>query len=644
VATKTRTATTAPDAEHPTPDRWRVRFAAALIAVAACAVYANSLSIPFVLDDQGTVVQNPDIRQLSDLRRVLVPAANSATAGRPLVSLSFALNYAVGGLAPAGYHALNLVLHVLCALLAFGLVRRTLAGPPWPANVRAGALPVAAVSALVWVVHPLTSEVIDYVTQRTEALAALWILAALYAARRWHEQPGSRWDLTAIACGMLGVLSKETAVVTPVLVALYDRAFLTDSWRTAWRQRSSLYIGLIASWFVLAAVLWSGPRSAVSGFSAGISPWTYLLNQAVVIVDYLRLSVWPVRLVAFWGWPLPLTFSEVWPQFAVVAALAAGSVAWFLKTPRVAYCLVWFFVTLAPTSSFVPIATEVGADRRMYLPLASLVTLVIAGCWYGLTARRDPAQHRMRTAGFALGAVALVGVLGWTTAARNREYATPLALAQTILERRPTAVAHQILGEQLALANRVPEALAEFREAVSLGDTRAVYPLALLIFNQGDVAGAVPHFERVIELAGANQPLRWLEPSQLEVLSARLMLSQIYANQQRWADAEAQAQQVLARVPRQLDARRVLGAALVGQQRWAEAIAEHQQFLAERPGDVQARINLGIALAGAGRFSEATTEFRRAVSTDPQNATARRLLALAEQDAAASAQASPGAR
>ena len=98
--TKTRTATPPPDAANPAPDRWRIRLAAILIVLAACAAYANSLSIPFVLDDEGTVVQNPDIRRLGDLGRVLLPSANSATAGRPLVSLSFALNYAIGGQDP----------------------------------------------------------------------------------------------------------------------------------------------------------------------------------------------------------------------------------------------------------------------------------------------------------------------------------------------------------------------------------------------------------------------------------------------------------------------------------------------------------------------------------------------------------------
>ena len=171
-------------------------------------------------------------------------------------------------------------------------------------------------------------------------------------------------------------------------------------------------------------------------------------------MDYLRLSVWPVRLVAFWGWPLPLTLAEAWPQFALVAALAAGSIVWYLSAPRLAFCLLWFFVTLAPTSSFVPIATEVGADRRMYLPLAGLVTMVIAACWHavtgaarkergprdsiwrtGLTPVRDssdlplPEQAGGRAMWLVMPAVALVGVLGWTTVARNREYGTALRLA-----------------------------------------------------------------------------------------------------------------------------------------------------------------------------------------------------------------------
>jgi len=615
----------------------------ALIVCAAVATYANSLSIPFVLDDQASVVQNGDIRDLRNLARVLQPTPDSPTAGRPLVSLSFALNYAAGGLDPVGYHLVNLILHTLCALMAFGLVRRTLELPSMRDRWGRVSADVAAAAALLWVVHPLTSEVVNYVTQRTESMAALCLLVTMYGAVRASTSPQGRWDGVAIVACFLGTLCKETIVVTPVLVALFDRLFLVGSWRQAYRDRGSLYLGLMASWFVLAGLLWSGPRSAVGGFSAGVDVWTYLLNQAVVIVDYLQKTIWPVRLVAFYGWPLPLTLAQVWPQAAVVLALLVATAVACVKAPRLGYLGAWFFITLAPTSSFVPIATEVGAERRMYLPLMALATLAVAAAW-GLLGRLRAldANHRGTTApGWASAALTLgvAGGLATATVARNREYATPITLAQTIVDRRPSGVAHHMLGEQLAIANRVDEAVGHLRQAVAQGNTRAHYPLGVLLLQRRDVAGATQQLEEVVRLSGVPQAMRWLEPPLLDVLQARGFLGQIYATERRWADAEVQAREVLAKAPGHPDARRVLGAALVGQQRWAESIDEHRQYLKARPGDAQARVNLGVAFIATGQLDAAIDQFQQAVAADPGNPNARRLLQLAREDRARAVEA-----
>src|SRR5262245_27827145 len=98
---------------------------ALVITLAILVTYANSLNGPFILDDNSAVAQNEDIRMLSRLGDVLLPSSDSPVAGRPLVSLSFAVNYAVGGLDVRGYHAVNVALHIVCALLVFGLLRRT---------------------------------------------------------------------------------------------------------------------------------------------------------------------------------------------------------------------------------------------------------------------------------------------------------------------------------------------------------------------------------------------------------------------------------------------------------------------------------------------------------------------------------------
>ena len=154
---------------------WRV----ILIAVVSVVVYSNSLGNPFVFDDNITLANNPQIRSFAN---VFHTDKGSALTGRPIVSLTFAANYALGGLNVVGYRAVNIALHVGCALLLFGLVRRTI-DRFQPADRFSGRGPgIALAAALVWAVHPLNSEVVDYLTQRTEALMALFYLLTMYAS------------------------------------------------------------------------------------------------------------------------------------------------------------------------------------------------------------------------------------------------------------------------------------------------------------------------------------------------------------------------------------------------------------------------------------------------------------------------------
>jgi len=136
-----------------------------------------------------------------------------------------------------GYHVVNIALHVGCALLLFALVRR-LTHDEW----------AALAATLLWGVHPLASEVVNYLTQRTESTMALCLLVTLWAAVRAHDSPRDRrWMWLSIAACALGMASKETMVVAPVLVVLMDRAFFFESFRESWRTRRALYLGLAAS-------------------------------------------------------------------------------------------------------------------------------------------------------------------------------------------------------------------------------------------------------------------------------------------------------------------------------------------------------------------------------------------------------------
>src|SRR5439155_17807273 len=152
--------------------------------MAGILAYTNSISGPFILDDQSTIADNRQIREWWRPSSVLAPEADTAIAGRPVVNLSLAMNYAIGGLDVRGYHVVNIAVHLVCGLLAFGVLRRTFDRPRLRDRFGSSGVDIAFAAALLWVVHPLTSEVVDYLTERTESLMALFYLLTMYASIR----------------------------------------------------------------------------------------------------------------------------------------------------------------------------------------------------------------------------------------------------------------------------------------------------------------------------------------------------------------------------------------------------------------------------------------------------------------------------
>jgi tetratricopeptide (TPR) repeat protein len=610
-----------------------------LVIVAGVVAYANSFSSPFVLDDLASIVDNQQIRHWPSLVDLVSPLANSTVAGRPVVQLSLAINYAFGGLDVRGYHLWNLAVHIACALLLLAIVRRTLNLPGIAEPLARRSAGIALAVALVWAVHPLNSEVVDYLVQRTESMMAMFYLLAIYAAIRGATAADRRfaWDVTAgVACA-LGMLTKESMVTAPLMIAAFDRVFLFDSFARALSSRRRLYLFATSSWLIFAAVAMTAPRAEVVGLSSGVSPWTYLLNQAPIIVHYLGLAVWPHALIAFYGWPQALTVADVLPSLALVAGLACLTGVAFLRWPRVAFLGLWFFVTLAPASSIVPVATEVGAERRMYLPLAAIVVLGVVAAvriWDGVAARARWSSTAVAR-GVAVVALASVTVgLSASTLARNAEYASPLTLARTVVERRPTSIAHHILGQELALAGNHAQAIVELREAVH-GDSKAKYLLGIELFTEQQWADAISELDGFVRTAGLPYRLvpHWLEPSRTEVINARTVIGRAAGRLQRWPDVMEQSRQILAIDRSNADGYGLAADASFAQGKSADAAAAYRQYLTLRPTDADALNRLGVALMQMNQPADALAAFRRAVDADTRHGEARRNLATALLDA-----------
>jgi hypothetical protein len=169
--------------QHRSAD-WGIWLRLSVIVLAGVLTYSNSLSGPFVFDDLYTVVNNHEIRDWRNLKGFLSAPLESPVAGRPVVDFSFAVNFAIGGLDVTSYHAVNIALHLLCALLVFGVVRRALDLPRRRGIGSPRSTEAAFATAMIWVLHPLNSEAVNYVTQRTESMMALFYLLTLYSSIR----------------------------------------------------------------------------------------------------------------------------------------------------------------------------------------------------------------------------------------------------------------------------------------------------------------------------------------------------------------------------------------------------------------------------------------------------------------------------
>lgn len=579
--------------------------------LAGTVVYLNSLGAPFIFDDQTAILNNTQIRRLWPLSGPLSPQPDTPVAGRPIVSLSFAINYALGDLEPTGYRLTNIAVHVLAALALFGLLRRALLLPSLASTFGANATNLSWVAALLWMLHPLLSETIDYVTQRTESMMGLCYFLTLYCSIRALEKPPGRWQAAAIVSCAAGMACKESMVTAPLMVALFDRVFVSPAVLRK-VQRTRLYVGLAATWLLLAALMESGPRTTV-GFATGVSAWTYLLNQAPTLLAYLRYAFWPRNLVLDYGVPQPLTLIDVWVPLICVVAIGAGVMVLFARRPRIGFLGVWFFVTLSPTSSIVPIATEVGADRRMYVPLAAIIVLVVLGaCWLWTTR----AAKRGTLVG-AAAAACLCLLLAAATIERNSEYETKVSILQTTVDRHPHPRAYQMLATALYQVGRRQEAMQYLEQAKE--DPVSSFMLGVELVSEGQLSRGAEELERFVRLA----------PTHIRALDAREALGRVYSITNQLDRAERLLTEVLRMDPRRGTAHAHLGGVFLQRGLVAEGLRHFQIAADLQPGNLDAIRQLGIAQGQSRQLDAAVATFKRAIALNPSSARDHYLLARA---------------
>jgi tetratricopeptide (TPR) repeat protein len=561
-------------------------------AAAALLVYLPALGNPFVYDDSINIVKNASIRQLSNLPRFFT-RAETATSNesyvvvyRPLSTVSYAVDYALGRLRPRGYIAHNVLLHALAAALC-AAAWRALTGSAW----------LAAAGGLVFALHPVQTEPVNWATGRATLLFTVFYLLTvwLYArAGRRGARAAGLWLLSyAAAAGAL--LSKEMAVTLPAALLLVEWLLPPDPGR-AWRSRLlriAPYAGLTVAYLVLRASIVG--HGAVRAEYWGGSPWKTLQAMGKVMARYAQLLALPVGQNVEHVVPIPERAFDL-PSlvgFAAVAGIAFAAWALRRRQPVIAFGLFWIGVVLAPVSNIIPFYGLI-AERHLYVATAGF-GLALGGALQWGAGRRAAALVMLICALYTGG-----------TLLRSRVWSDEALLWEDVVAKSPSKLkAHTNLGLTYLRRERFDDAVAQLHKAL------AIYPrsagahagLGLAYLSRNDLERGVAELRLALDT----------NPRHLDALKH---LAGAYVRMGRLQEAEETARRGLD-IRDDPDIRYVLSAALTKQNRLPEAEAELSRILAFDAGHSDALRQMGILRHRQGNPAEALGYYRRALRSDP---------------------------
>ncbi|MBE7462488.1 MAG: tetratricopeptide repeat protein [Planctomycetes bacterium] len=609
----------APQADGP-PPLAALRILAPLLLVAAgVAVYSNSFGGVFVHDDWTIVLDNPKIQKLWPPWEAIYGYPDPQSPDRPVGAYTLAISYALSGYQPWGYHLVNLLIHLLTGLTLYGLMRRTLKLESLRPRLGEHAEGLALAVALVWIVHPVCVVCVTYTIQRVQALMSLFYLLTLYTALRgfMSSRPWRWYAASGIAC-LLGMGCKQDMATAPLGVFVFDAVLVSWGWRLAWRKHKALYAVLALTWLPLAVLVARGRMQGVVGqvLEQKWSHGQYLLNQFDAHLLYLKLSIFPFPTSFQHYRDVCDTPAEVLVPMAPIA-LAGGFTLWGLWERRAwSVPAALFFLVLAPSSSFLALPA-LAEERRMYLPVAAPVAILVVGA-STLILNRGVRGRTLALWGLVL-IGAWAGALGALTLRRNTLFESGRTLWEDVQRNYPRApLAYNELGFHLDRRGHAEQAEEQFRKclAVEPGHPLGSLNLASHLLKRGEFHEALPLLE-----AAQNDPrIRHYPDFYLGYGGALLQVG-------RMEDAETWLQRGLDLVPS--DARLWINLGMVHEARQASeaAVKAYRQAMVIDPNWHETYLRVGAALAGQGKLEEALAYLEKAYRLRPDDPAAARAFA-----------------
>lgn len=566
------------------------------IIIIGLVIYSSTFNVPFLFDDIINIVDN---RSIKDLRHFTSPS--TFLNNRSLGYLTFSINYWLGGLNVSGYHFVNLAIHITNALLVYRLAIALFQTPFFSFHKdgksdRQFVSTLALSSSLIFLCHPIQTGAVTYIVQRFTLLATFFYLisAIMFIMARIHLPSDGRWQsarfvvyyVISLLSTLLAMKCKEISFTLPVIIIIIELLFFEASSLT----RIYLLFPFLATLVIIpfSLLLLAAPSgnmiqqmATVTQNSELISRYEYFLTQSRVIVTYIRLLLLPVGQNIDYDYPVihsPLQLS-VLASFVLHSSAMALTII-LLKISKsdnryrvIAFGIVWFYVTLAVESSFIPL-DDVIFEHRLYLPSIGMMLSGTTGLI--MVSDRVPGSY----AGVVrLLIAATVISLSIATFARNTLWQSGLSLWYDAAQKSPLKPRPNFsLASYLANSGELDAAIDKFRKAINLepGNSMGHNNLGHALLDKGDLKTAIEEFQQAIALDQEN-----------------------------------------------VTARRNLGAALAINGELVSAIIELRKAVQVAPDDAKAHNNLGYTLYLSGDIEEAIKEYQETLKIDPTDSKAQ---------------------
>ena len=593
-------------------------------------VYSNTLHSSFHFDDFRAIVENKEIRSIADPKAIF-DAYNT----RFLTGMSFALNYYLHGLDTYGYHLFNAFIHILTSLLVYRLVlslfqTKALIGHKLAERKTS----IAVVAAFIFLLHPVQTQAVTYIWQRTTSMASFFYLAGIhgYLSARINKKRFP-FFIPSFFCVVAAMLTKEITFTAPLALLFCEIALFP---KEPWKKKALMLTPFLMTLLIIPGLLthstpktmgitqsaqlyfdkddptWRGRKIDITrgAETQNIRRTDYFLTECRAMVTYLRLIILPIRQNLDYDLPISGRLSDPETLFSVLfmgAFIISG--LWFLKPHLLLFfSFFWFFLTISVESSFIPVLDPIN-EHRLYLPMAG-ASIFLAAILTQIVRKKKA---------FLMISVLLLAALAVLTYRRNAVWQSNVTLWQDIVKKSPgKSRARVSLAKAYVDEGFYDKAIAEAEKALAIDPENAQAYIALANAHNlnGQQAVAAGFYEKGLAIDPYD-------------LGARYNLAVIKHSEGNFREAAAHLQKILSVDDKYVNAYLAFGALAAQKGKGEEAIAFFKKAARLDPEDPVAYHNIGVTYGRMGKASDEIYWYQKAIATDRSYAKTWRELGLA---------------